>query len=96
VSGRYKRSEGEEAQFTGDTAARGRQHSLEISDRGANHRHRFVGRCACGWATTPIRSRKTVTEQYRNHASAGDRRRARRSGGPRPLTPYDQLPEALR
>lgn len=76
-------------------------HALDLRDRGAEHVHRWWVRCTCGWIGPYRRRRKDAVRIHRQHAEA-KRKRARRAGKyghgpvPRPLTPVDQLPEALR
>jgi hypothetical protein len=63
------------------------------------HYHPAQPTCECGWAGIPSRRRLALT-QYREHRESVERKGrgggARAQGGPRPLTPVEELPEALR
>lgn len=92
------------------------KHSLDIVDRGVQHRHRWLPVCSCGqWQAIPIRDRGRAAEMYHKHVRSEERQalkstrvrtsrwggrhgRVRRVGvgGPKPLTPVDQLPPELR
>lgn len=93
------------------------KHSLELVDRGPEHRHRWLPRCACGHRFVPLRDRGRASEAYRAHVASAARaeknaaatiRRVKRSGkqqtgrrtrtsqaGPKPLTPWADLPPEL-
>lgn len=81
---------------------------LTIVDRnvdGARHRHRWFPTCACGWRGVFRRRRRDAVAEHRDHVDALRRAargrpvrrgRVRQPLQPRPVTPVDQLPEALR
>lgn len=73
-------------------------HSLTITDRGTQHRHRFDPACACGWSGRHHRRRVDAEEEYRQHTGAEEKRaiRGRQGMSPRPCTPQEDLPDALR
>lgn len=73
-------------------------HSLVLTDRGQNHIHRWAPTCSCGkWIGVFRRNKAEAVAQHRQHVNGpvGDRKNAYQNK-PRPLTPRDKLPEALR
>lgn len=50
------------------------KHSLDIVDRGTQHRHRWLPVCSCGsWHPYPIRDRGRAAEMYRAHVRSVER-----------------------
>lgn len=73
-----------------------RRHALTLEPRGAEHLHPYLPSCSCGWSGIPGR-RKWARDQYRLHVTVAEAAVRRGDlGGPMPVTPADQLPEALR
>lgn len=70
-------------------------HALVLTDRGRVHRHRWSIGCQCGWVGVHRRRRKEAVTQHHIHIDTL-KGYTRRGAHPQPLTPYDQLPEALR
>lgn len=84
-------------------AERARIHRTILVDRnvrdGVRHAHRWQPACSCGWVGVPGRTR-FATEQLRNHRRSVDGHtrlvQKGRIPGRQPLTPREDLPEALR
>lgn len=72
------------------------RHRLRLDDRGPEHIHRWVASCSCGWRAVPLRKRNAKLAYSRHASKAVSNRRHRREPQPRPLTPVDRLPDALR
>lgn len=73
------------------------RHLLDLTDRGAPHRHRYQASCSCGWRAIPFRNLRTAERELHRHADNVARAQARALGRrptarPRPVTPADQLP----
>lgn len=74
-----------------------RGHALRLRDRnaaGVRHVHRYAPECSCGWVGRFKRRRREAEEEYREHLPSPTK--ARSGNQPRPVTPPEQLPEALR
>lgn len=57
------------------------KHSLELVDRGTEHRHRWLPKCTCGHAFVPLRDRHRAEESYRAHIHAAEREEHRATVG---------------
>lgn len=69
-----------------------------LGDRGAEHLHRWQPECSCGWLGIPAK-RAWARDQLRRHKQSIERARRHGAGVEmirQPLTPVDDLPEALR
>ena len=86
-----------------------REHVLLLEDRNRTapsrdggptlHVHRWAAKCKCGWIGPFRRRRKEAKRAWATHLQSvqPSRRSGRRGrGGPRALTPVDDLPEQLR
>ena len=72
------------------------RHTLVLRDRGVEHIHRWAPSCSCGRWVGVFRKRKVdAVKIHRQHADGASIRRRGRPH-PRPLTPADRLPVALR
>lgn len=59
----------------------GTKHSLELVDRGPQHRHRWLPKCSCGHPMVPLRDRARAEDAYRAHVHAVEREERRGSVG---------------
>ncbi len=72
------------------------RHRLVLNDRGAEHIHRWAPTCSCGtWVGVFRKHKRDAVKIYRQHVSGATKGNVARTR-PRPLTPADRLPEALR
>lgn len=73
------------------------KHVRTITDRTSDHIHRWVVKCSCGWGTIPLRSKKSMEEEWDRHQKGHTQKVARHahSTWQRP-TPQSKLPEILR
>lgn len=74
-------------------------HALYLRDRNAGQRHRahvhrWAPECSCSWVGRFKRRRREAEEEYREHLPSPAK--ARSGNQPRPVTPPERLPEALR
>lgn len=44
------------------------KHVRTVTDRSANHIHRWQVTCSCGWRTIPLRSKKTMEAEWTQHS----------------------------
>lgn len=73
-----------------------RRHTLTLTDRGPQHRHRWLASCSCGWAGIPLNLQRSAIEAFDHHAPKPRGRRPDTSWPtPKALTPVDRLPSAL-
>lgn len=74
-----------------------RHHGFRLLDRGGQHRHRWKPICACGWVGVPRRRKQEAVEQHHDHLGALIRQSRHPVGlFPKPPTPVELLPDALR
>lgn len=74
------------------------RHRLILAVRDGEHLHRYSPSCPCGWQGKSARL-AFAEEQYARHrliCQADIAEGKRRGIRPRPLTPAERLPEALR
>ena len=79
------------------------KHSLSLTDRGTNHRHRWLPTCRCGHQFIPLRDRHRAEEAYHQHVRKADAEAARGTrvryvrvkGGKRPRRTGQAGPRAV-
>lgn len=73
------------------------RHTLVLRDRGVEHIHRWAPSCSCGsWVGVFRRRKLDAIKIHRQHADGATIHKDRTRPRPRPLTPTDRLPAALR
>lgn len=72
-------------------------HGLGLIDRGTQHIHRWLPSCRCGWIGVPRRRKREAVDEHHDHLNALVRHSRKIAGMfPRPPTPVELLPDALR